>query len=393
MKVAYFSPFPPKKTGIATYSKNFVSELGSLVELELFDTENSNCFERPIHGFLANPQSLEYARDCDTRLYHIGNNPFYHQHIANLVKLYPGWVVLHDTVLYYLHAIRGKGGLMREIQACSSNPSKDLYSTLNFLSYLNEEEVLSYKSPENFPLIKDLLKNVLGVIVHSETAAKAVKHNGFKGTVRVINLPYYPKEMIKLSASEVSLEKEKLGLSKQVMLLGCFGFLASTKRIDSILEASKILLNQGIKIKILFVGTGENYKEKITDTNLLQNCIFKEFVDDQNFQKYLSVTDLILNLRYPSMGESSATLFQSLAYGKPCIITDFGSFSEVPDNIVIKVTHGENEIKEIKDAIRICYEDQNFRKNLGNKAQEFVKRNNHPQKIALQYKEALFPVE
>ena len=44
-----------------------------------------------------------------------------------------------------------------------------------------------------------------------------------------------------------------------------------------------------------------------------------------------------MNLRYPYNGESSATLIQCMAMRKPCVVTDIGWFSELPDNCVIKM--------------------------------------------------------
>ena len=44
----------------------------------------------------------------------------------------------------------------------------------------------------------------------------------------------------------------------------------------------------------------------------------------------------ILNLRYPTVGESSGTLLRALGMGKAVIVSDVGSFREYPDEICLK---------------------------------------------------------
>jgi hypothetical protein len=40
MKVDYFSPFPPKMSGIAVYSEQLVSELRELMQVDCYDCAN-----------------------------------------------------------------------------------------------------------------------------------------------------------------------------------------------------------------------------------------------------------------------------------------------------------------------------------------------------------------
>ncbi|HYZ79330.1 MAG TPA: hypothetical protein VE596_18355, partial [Gaiellaceae bacterium] len=62
MKVAYYSPFPPERTGISEYSELLVPALARRIEVE------------------AVPRGQ--IRDADVCLYHVGNNPDAH-----------GWIV------------------------------------------------------------------------------------------------------------------------------------------------------------------------------------------------------------------------------------------------------------------------------------------------------------
>ena len=61
-----------------------------------------------------------------------------------------------------------------------------------------------------------------------------------------------------------------------------------------------------------------------------------DFVPIEDFNGYLGACDIVLNLRYPTVGESSGTLQRALGMGKAVIVSDVGSFRELPDEICLK---------------------------------------------------------
>ena len=77
MKVAYFSPLPPKRTGIAVYSQYLSAALSGLMEVHLFDTQVTyrSLNGVPVTDFAASPQVLAQLGEYDICLYHLGNNP------------------------------------------------------------------------------------------------------------------------------------------------------------------------------------------------------------------------------------------------------------------------------------------------------------------------------
>ncbi len=53
----------------------------------------------------------------------------------------------------------------------------------------------------------------------------------------------------------------------------------------------------------------------------------------EDFNGYIAACDIVLNLRYPTVGESSGTLQRALGMGKAVVVSDVGSFSEYPSEI------------------------------------------------------------
>ena len=61
------------------------------------------------------------------------------------------------------------------------------------------------------------------------------------------------------------------------------------------------------------------------------------FTPIEEFVGYIAACDIVLNLRYPTVGENSGTLMRALGLGKAVLVSDVGSFCEYPDDICLKV--------------------------------------------------------
>src|SRR5688572_16701840 len=87
MRVAFFSPMPPSRSGIADYSAALVPPLSELATVEVFSSEPARVDRT--------------AFDCS--LYQIGNNG-YHAFAYQQALEWPGVVVLHEANLHHLLA-------------------------------------------------------------------------------------------------------------------------------------------------------------------------------------------------------------------------------------------------------------------------------------------------
>src|SRR3954469_10741493 len=86
MKVAYYSPLPPSRSGIADYSTLLLPALR----------------ERVSEVVTVAPGKR--APDADVALYHVGNDPDAHGWIVDALRRRRGVVVLHEFVLHHLIA-------------------------------------------------------------------------------------------------------------------------------------------------------------------------------------------------------------------------------------------------------------------------------------------------
>jgi glycosyltransferase involved in cell wall biosynthesis len=108
------------------------------------------------------------------------------------------------------------------------------------------------------------------------------------------------------------------------------------------------------KFKFLIVGEVHeslNIDKEIKKYNLDKNVEIIGYTDFATFKKYIIISDIILNLRYPSAGETSAVLLRSLGFGNVNIAFDYESFADFPDDVLVKIPLDTSDTYFLEEAI------------------------------------------
>src|SRR5262249_47730379 len=151
------------------------------------------------------------------------------------------------------------------------------------------------------------------IVVHNQTSATQLVEMGFGTKVHVIPHLYYDEQIISVKQMNARALRPLLGLTDAETVIGIFGFIGPTKRIDRVFRAVRTILNEtpNLPLRILIVGEGQRLTEAICNCELQSIVIEKGFVPESQFLKLMDTVDIIANLRYPSMGESSGSLIQA----------------------------------------------------------------------------------
>jgi glycosyltransferase involved in cell wall biosynthesis len=107
-------------------------------------------------------------------------------------------------------------------------------------------------------------------------------------------------------------------------VLGILARLEPYKGHLDIVDAAKILAEQGRKFKILVAGSGpfeENVKSRVSELGLNDYVKFVGFLKD--VKGFLSVLDVQLNASYGTEA-TSLSLLEGMSMGVPAIISDYG---------------------------------------------------------------------
>jgi glycosyltransferase involved in cell wall biosynthesis len=326
VKVAYFSPLPPDTSGIADYSALLLSALERLVEVEVVRPGRT----RPVAA--------------DVALYHVGNNPDAHGWIVDALKRRPGVVVLHDWVIHHLVAgltIGRKDGhaYLAAMEREAGVPGRLLgYGVLE-----GRVPPLWEVRPEEFPLAGEVLDRSTGVIVHSRYVEERVRASGYEGPVWRIPHPAWPTPDVEPADVEGA------------PLIGCFGHLNESKRIPQLLRAFAELRTRKPGARLLLVGSeapGFDLQGRLERLGLDSDGVIREpYVEEDRLWSLMAACDGIVLLRAPTMGETSGSAIRALSLGKPLVVSDVGWFSELPDEVALKVAPDEHEIEALAAAL------------------------------------------
>jgi glycosyltransferase involved in cell wall biosynthesis len=360
MRVAYYSPLPPSRSGIADYSALLLPALRERVDV-----------------VIAEPGKR--APRADLALYHIGNEPDAHGWILDALERRAGVVVLHEYVLHHLIAGttigRGKGrayldAMERELGVAGRLLGLGVLD--NLLPLLWETQ------PERFPLTGVVLDRASALIVHSTYVADRARAAGFGGPLWRIPHPTWPMGAVE-PAPDVAGEP----------LIGCFGFLNMNKRIPQLLEAFASFRRDHPGARLLLVGgSGERFDvgRRLERLGLSEGVERVDYVPEERMWSLMAACDVLVNLRYPTMGETSGSVIRALSLGKPLLVSDVGWFAELPDDAVLKVPVDEYEVPTIEAALRLAAEHG---ATLGRAARSYVEREHALPAVADEYVRAL----
>ncbi len=329
MRVAYYSPLPPSHSGIADYSTLLLPALRERIE-EVVVARRGKRSPR-----------------ADVDLYHVGNSPDDHAWIVDALRKRPGVVVLHELVLHHLIAgiTLGRGDGRGYLDAMERDFG--VVGRLIGLGVLDNLLPLIWETqPERFPLTGTILDLATGLVVHSRYVEEGARRAGYAGPLWRIPHPVWPQR---------PLEPEP-GFSGDP-LIGCFGHLNMNKRIPVLLEAFAVLRKRRPAARLLLVGSATerfDLDRRVQRLGLGEGLIHEQRVSEERFEQLMAACDVLVNLRSPTMGETSGAVIRGLALGKPMLVSDVGWFSELPDEAVLKVPVDEYEVQTVAAALELA---------------------------------------
>jgi glycosyltransferase involved in cell wall biosynthesis len=121
----------------------------------------------------------------------------------------------------------------------------------------------------------------------------------------------------------------------------------------------------------------------------VENVIEIDYVDQLRLWSLMDAADLAVNLRWPTMGETSGTAIRSLVLATPLVVSDVGWFSELPDTAVVKMPVGPDEVDCLTQTLLRLSRDGDLRAELGRAGRAYVQREHDLDLVADSYVAAL----
>lgn len=390
MRLAYFSPLPPSKSGIADYSAELLPALAQGAELAVFvdkpDELRVNRDNRQFDVYDATHfDELHGQQPFDLCIYHQGNNP-HHEYIYERALATPGLLVLHEHCLHHLIAWKTLG---RKDEAGYWDEMFYAYGKRGAcVAIARENDAASEYQQFLLPMNRRVVSRSLGVIVHNEYAASQLEFApGQSLPVEIIPHHLSPRvyELDQLDKQEC---RRAFGLPEDAWIIASFGFVTQSKRLPTLLKAFKRL--QAVVPNAMCLIVGEDHWKwsvapLIKEMGLQRHVRLTGYTVERDFFRYLKAVDVVVNLRYPTAGETSGTLIRALGAGKPVIVSDFGQFGDLPDDVCLKVTAGPEEERELAARLRALACRPNLRERLAERASVWIRENNDVKRCAARY--------
>jgi glycosyltransferase involved in cell wall biosynthesis/SAM-dependent methyltransferase len=334
---------PPSRSGIADYSEALVAELGKLVDLEIFSSA-------------ANPYD---PAQFDAAIYHLGNNP-HHDFVYDAAIAHPGIVVMHEANLHHLIA-----------HVTIRRNDWDAYVTeaeLNGGSTARQRAELARTLTvgpdyEGCKMIRRVVDSAKGIIVHSQFMVDEMHAAGYRGPIVTIPHGAWVPQI------DGAPFRMNLGLDENAPLVGVFGHLKPYKRIKEALRAFRRVVKERPEARMILVG--EPHADVQLDS-LPPGVKLIGFAEIGEFVGYMAACNIVLNLRYPTVGESSGSLLRALGLGKAVLVSDIGSFAEFPEDTVLKVPVGSEEDEVLFEYLRLLISRPDLTRALGERAKTYV---------------------
>lgn len=353
MKIGFFSPLPPARSGVADYSAALLAGLRKSSQVEVNPAETDIC------------------------LYHLGNNSL-HRDIYRRAIERPGVAVIHDAVLQ--HFFLGSLSEREYIEEFRYNYGA---WTESLAAGLWKNRARSAADPVYFsyPMLKRIAANSLGLIVHNPGAGALVRAH-FE-SARIFEIPH-------LHRSSAAPSPARLGFPPDAFVFGVFGHLRESKRLLPILRAFERVSGETSAALLLAGDFASSDLERAARPLLARPRIFHTgYTPEDEFLSYAAACDACISLRYPAAGETSGITIRLMGLGKPVILSSGLETSRFPTAACLRIDSGPAEEEMLAAAMLWLAAQREEAREIGRRAASYIARHHNLDRAATAYREAL----
>lgn len=315
MKVGFYSPLPPARTGVADYAATLLGALRGLGEVAV------------------------EPREADICLYHLGNNQL-HREIYARALARPGVAVLHDAVLQHFFL----GSL--------TEPAYVEEFVYNYGEWNRGLAVRMWRGRAGsglgrryfeYPMLRRVAEASRAVVVHNPEAARLVRAHCPRA--RVVEIPHLFTRPDPPAGADIQRFRQRLGIAPLARVFGLFGFLRESKRVMAVLRAFARLHRTHSSAVLLVAGDFVSPDLSRAAGPLLSapGIVRLPYLKDRDFRLAASAVDACINLRYPGAGETSGIAIRMMGLAKPVILTDAPENAPYPETACLRVPPGPAE--------------------------------------------------
>jgi ubiquinone/menaquinone biosynthesis C-methylase UbiE/glycosyltransferase involved in cell wall biosynthesis len=377
MILNWFSPLPPAKTGIATYTARILPTLRRRAHIILW-TDQAECdsnLENYAEVRRYQPGQIAWAdlNRGDMSFYHIGNNRLFHGSIWQISRSHPGIVILHDLFLQHFFAglyrdqWNDRDGYVAQMEECYG-PTGRKDAELFWDGVLKIHDLV-----RAYPLTSLAVDNALGVLLHS---SQTYDNTTWKNPCPVVYAPLPYPASHRLSEPQCAARI----WDRPPYRIVTFGHIDANRQLDALLQAIAGLPQQNqFRLDIYGQLWDEEYvHHQIQALGLQKLVTCHGFVAEAELEAALESSHLGINMRYPTMGEASLSQLQMWDHALPTVVTRVGWYATCPEDAVAFVRPG-HEVKELQAHLKALLANPEQFAKMGERGRRILEEQHAPE--------------
>ncbi len=380
MRVAVWTPLPPEPSGIADYNDQLLVAMARDPEVTLTAIVRDEVAEaaRAPRGVTLCAVSDYRASDYDIDLYHLGNNPTFHSYMFQPLLHRPGVVVLHDPAIadFVEVLLGGRWRRIFEIEAAYNLGVSEFDDRVaGTIGFWDRTELL---------MSRRVIESSIVTLVHSSWASAHLTER-FAAT-NVVEVPF-----------AVTIDPTRLHQrTSRRLTFGVFGNISFHKRVPEVVEAFLDARGRGLDADLIVAGRRDSADAEAQVRRLIDDSLYADDVvvavdvDQADFRSLQEDCDVVVGLRWPTAGETSASLLECFALAKAAIVSDVPQMSQFAGEFCRRVsTDPDHEHDELVAAMMAMGEDVTGARAAGQRALDYVSEHCRIEDVAATYLEHL----
>jgi glycosyltransferase involved in cell wall biosynthesis len=323
-RLAFLSPLPPARSGVADYSACCAKALEQFADVSLYPESSVS--------------ALPHLAQKFDRVISVMGNGYHHQTYFDLLCRYGGACICHDSRLLHFYVHRHGPEYAALI---ASNELQRVVTAPEIKQWMADE------MPREASFLGGIAEAASPLIFHARLSVDIVKQRFHKTANFIPFAIYRPWEEAALSVNMRMQARQRLGMQDDEIHIVSFGFIGAAKGLLAGLQTVRELTSRHINVTLHWLGqAGEPlapWRVLAARAGIAARIVFHDvFVSEILYRDYLLAADFGLQLRLAGRGNISGALQDCIAAGLPTVADDdLAATLDAPDYVSRVDTEGD----------------------------------------------------